>query len=146
MPNFRNVEIQSSKLLSALSLVAGYGLVNAGNEEANEVDIRVVTKKRTMDVLLKFYFIFIFIFFNKFPSHWHSQAIPSLRFKQAAEHYVGFIALTIDIQLVFLIMIVSSTTRENLSSFFNVYETGYYDLWQMMKMENLMMTSVTIPQ
>ena len=51
MPNFRNVEIQSSKLLSALSLVAGYGLVNAGNEEANEVDIRVVTKKRTMDFL-----------------------------------------------------------------------------------------------
>ena len=49
-------------------------------------------------------FIFIY-FFNKFPSHWHSQAIPSLRFKQAAEHYVGFIALTIDIQLVFLIMI-----------------------------------------
>ena len=68
MPNFRNVEIQSSKLLSALSLVAGYGLVgdrdqgydvNAGNEEANEVDIRVVTKKRTMDVLLKFFFFLI---------------------------------------------------------------------------------------
>ena len=94
MPNFRNVEIQSSKLLSALSLVAGYGLVgdrdqgydvNAGNEEANEVDIRVVTKKGTIDFL--------------------SQAIPSLRFKQTAKHYVGFIALTIDIQLVFLIMI-----------------------------------------
>ena len=68
MPNFRNVEIQSSKLLSASSLVAGYGLVgdrdqgydvNAGNEEANEVDIRVVTKKRTMDVLLKFFFFLI---------------------------------------------------------------------------------------
>ena len=100
-------------------MVAGYGLVedrdqgydvNAGNEEPNEVDIGVVTKKGTIDFL--------------------SQAIPSLRFKQAAKHYVGFIALTIDIQLVFLIMIVSSPTRENLSSFFNVYETGYYDLWR----------------
>ena len=77
-----------------------------------------------------FIFLFFYFFYNKFPSHWHSQAIPSLRFKKAAEHYVGFIALTIDIQLVFLIMIVSSPTRENLSSFFNVYETGYYDLWR----------------
>ena len=70
MPNFRNVEIQSSKLLSALSLVAGYGLVgdrdqgydvNAGNEEANEVDVRVGTKKRTMDVLLNFFFFLNFL-------------------------------------------------------------------------------------
>ena len=57
IPNFRNVEIESSKLLSALSMVAGYGLVGDRdqgydvNEEANEVDIRVVTKKRTMDFL-----------------------------------------------------------------------------------------------
>ena len=58
IPNFRNVEIESSKLLSALSLVGGYGQVGDRdqgydvNKEANEVDIRVVTKKRTMDFLI----------------------------------------------------------------------------------------------
>ena len=58
IPNFRNVEIESSKLLSALSLVAGYGQVGDRdqgydvNKEANEVDIRIVTKKRTMDFLI----------------------------------------------------------------------------------------------
>ena len=53
IPNFRNVEIESSKLLSASSLVAGYGLVGDRDQgyDANEVDIRVVTKKRTMDFL-----------------------------------------------------------------------------------------------
>ena len=41
-----------------MSLVAGYGLVGDRdqgydvNKEANEVDIRVVTKKRTMDFLI----------------------------------------------------------------------------------------------
>lgn len=100
--------------------------VNAGNEEANEVDIRVVTRKRTMDFLspinrlsrLNGVFGFVALWRHKLP------------FKQAAKHYVGFIALIIDIQLVFLIMIVSSPTRDNLSPFFNVYETGYYDLWR----------------
>ena len=51
-----------------MSLVARYGLVgdgdqgydvNVGNEEANKVDIRVGTKKRTMDVLLNFFFFFL---------------------------------------------------------------------------------------
>ena len=49
---------------------------------------------------------------------------------QASSRALCWIYLVNDIQLVFLIMIVSSPTRENLSSFFNVYETGYYDLWR----------------